>query len=166
MIDLDKSIQRHRFEVDNLFRSYKLNGTQDIEKIRAGFESFGESFILKLLSIIVPKEQTSHFEGTLEAKLPSPEIAGLQTPTSYSTTAGTTTAGKGWTFWEKFLGAATNTGEAVGKILNNVNNPQQTAEQQAQALQIQQTEAASNKTLYVIAGSFLAAIILIFAFKK
>ena len=164
MTDFDKSINENRFEVDNLFRAYKLNGKEDIDKIRAGFDEYGEAFMLKFLSITVPKEHTSHYETTLEARLPTPEVVGLQKPIYTDDT----TTGKGWAFWEKFLGAAQQTGSTIGSILNDVNNPgsQQTAEQQAQAMQIQATEAKSSKTLYVIAGLFLAVIILIFAFKK
>lgn len=172
MVDFTKMIEAKRFDVDNLFRAYKLNGKEDIDKIRAGYDQFGEAFMAKFLAIVVPQDQTSHFETTLlEGRLPTPEIVGLQTPV-YSTTmaaTGTTAAtGKGWTFWEKLLGAGINTGKAVGSILNDVNNPSsvQTAQQQAQALNLQAQENQSTKTLYIGAAAFLGVILLIFAFKK
>lgn len=171
MIDFDKSIQAHRFEVDNLFRAYQVNGLTDIDKVRAGFDKYGQSFILKLLSIIVPKDHVEHWETTLTAKLPTPEIAGLQTPTYITDAKGVTTAateGKGWAFWEKLLNAGAATGATIGSILNDIKNPgaTQTAQQQAEAIRAQQAEASSSKTLLIIGGLFLAAIILIFAFKK
>jgi len=166
MINLDKSIEAKRFEVDNLFRTYKLNGRTDIDKIRAGFDSGGETFMMKLLAIIVPPEHTSHFEATLEARLPTPAVAGLQTPVYSQASPPSATTGKGWTFWEKLLGAGVATGEAVGSILNNVNNPQQSAEQQGAIIQQQAAEATNTRTLYIVGGVFFGAILLIFAFKK
>lgn len=166
MIDLDKSIQAKRFEVDNLFRMYKLNGKSDIDKIRAGFNSQGEGFMMKLLAIIVPTDHVSHFEATLEARLPTPEVTGLQTPVYTQAAPTSATTGKGWTFWEKLLGAGVSTGKAIGSILNDVSNPQQSAEQQAAIIQQQTAEATSSRTLYILGGVFLAAILLIFAFKK
>lgn len=175
MDNFDKLTQKHRQSLDNLYRAYKLNGRTDIEKIKAGFDLYGENFVMKVLSIITPKDHVSHFEATLEAKLPTPEIVGLQTPV-YTTTGApasttatpTATTGKGWAFWEKFLTAAGNTGKTIGGIISDVSNTtaNQTAEQQAQAMQLQQAEASNTRTLYVIAGVFLAVILLIFAFKK
>jgi len=170
MIDFDSMIQAKRFDVDNLFRSYKLNGRTDIEKIRMGYDQFGEQFMAKFLSVVVPADQTSHFETVLmEGKLPTPEVAGLQTPTSFGTTAAAPAAkGKAWTFWENLLGAATDTGKAVGSILNNVNNPQSqlSAEQTAQAMSLQAAEAQSTKTLYIVAAAAVVVIVLIFLLKK
>jgi len=170
MVDFNKMIEAKRFDVDNLFRAYKLNGQEDIDKIRAGYDQFGEAFMAKFLAVVVPQDQTSHYSTTLlEGRLPTPEIVGLQTPVySIAGAPATTATGKGWTFWEKLLGAATDTGKAVGSILNNVNNPTsvQTAEQQSQALTLQAQENQSTKTLYIGAAAFLGVILLIFAFKK
>lgn len=171
MDKFQQSIQAHRFEVDNLFRAYQLNGLSDIEKTQAGHEKYGDDFIFKLLTIIVPKDDIQHYETTLTARLPTPEIAGLSMPTYVTDADGTTTqasAGKGWGFWEKFLGAAESTGATVGSILNDIKNPgsTQSAEQQAEVLRAQQAEAQNTKTMYILGGIFLGAIILIFAFKK
>ena len=171
MIDFDKNMASHRFEVDNLFRSYQLNGRTDIEKARAGFDQYGEGFIMKLLSITVPKDHRSHYETTLEAKLPDPYVVGLQAPTLYTVDpAGATTAtastGKGWAFFEKLLGAGVDASAAIGTAMGNLSSPAQTAQQSAAAQQIEAQNASSSKILYIVAGVFLAGILLIAVLKK
>lgn len=171
MKNFDKSVAEHRSELDNLYRSYKLNGLTDIEKIHNGFDLYGEQFILKVLAIITPKSHVEHFETVLESKLPTVDVAGLQTST-YTTqqlaSAATANTSKGWTFWEKFLTAATDTGKAVGSILGNIKNPQSelTAEQKQQAMQLQATEASNSKMLYILGAAFLAVILIILVVKK
>ena len=174
METFEVSTQKNRVALDNLYRAYKVNGRTDIDKIRAGFDKYGENFVMKVLSIITPKDHTSHFEAVLEAKLPTPEIVGLQTPQLYATSAAvvspaaTTTAatGKGWAFWEKLLTAAGQTGQTIGGIISDVKNPTVSAQQTAVTAQLQSTENTNTRTLYVIAGVFLAGILLIIALKK
>lgn len=164
---LNDILQKNRFAVDNLFRSYKVCGSSDLDKIHNGYQSHGEAFMMKLLSIITPEGQNSNFDNTLlESKLPDPYVVPLVT--SSATPSATAVPGKGWTFWKNFLGALSSTGKAVGGVISDIKTPIAATDPvlvQQQAATAA-TEAKTTNTLYIFAGVFVAVILIILITKK
>ena len=169
MQNFESLISQNRFAVDNIFRTYKATGVKDIDKIRSGYEANGDTFMMKLLSEIVPKEHFSNFTTTLmESKSATPYTAPLVTDFQTASDSSAPSTGKGWTFWSNFLTAIGTTAKTAGTALADLKNPQSTAsaQQQQAAIQLQATEATTNKTLYVVAGVFLAVILIVLIMKK
>ena len=169
MQNIETIVAQNRFACDNLFRSYKVRGATDLEKIHDGYKNHGDTFMMRFLSIVTPKGQESKFTPTtLETKLPEPYIAPLVTNTGVSSKASTAAPGKGWTFWEKFLGALSSTGKTVGGVISDIKTPIATSDPTVVQQQIQTAarDSQTNKILYVSAAVFVAIILIILITKK
>jgi len=164
MENLDNILEKNRFEVDNLFRIYKVRGENDLEKIHDGYQSQGDIFMVKLMGIITPKNENKFDPTALESKLPDPYVAGLSTTIA----ADAAPVGKGWAAWNNFLTAFGNTAKTVGTAISDIKTPinQSSPEviQQQNALAAQ--DASTTKYLYVGAAVFIAVILIILVTKK
>lgn len=170
MNDLDILLNKNRREVNNLYRHYKVTGSNDLEKIRSGYENQGQNFMMKLLEIIVPKDHFSNYTTTLlEPRMATPDLIGLQQSTTVPLSIDTSTAKpKTWAFWDNFLGAVASTGKTIGGVMADINNPQSqaTPEQQAQAYQLAAQEKKNTNTIYIAAGALLVIILVVLILKK
>lgn len=162
MKDITQVLENNSFEVKQLLRRARIVGEPNMESIQRGFNKHGEPFMMKLLQIITPTEASftaliQPKSAVLNSGLSQTQLMPMQTATPTEST------GKVWTFWEKLLNGIGATGETLGKFKSDVAGTQQQPEVTAQQAVI---TAQNSKMLYLVAGGFVALILLILIIRK
>lgn len=159
-------LQAHAPQVKHLLRRYHVAGPVDMNTIEKGYNKHGETFMMKLLEVIVP--DTNSFTGLiqpLEANL-TPVLDTKTLATSPEMAAAMVEAqqpGKVWSFWDNLLNGITKTGETIADFKTSLaTNPQSTPG----TYKAEQSGIATGKTLYLVAGAIILFIVLTLLFFR
>ena len=163
-MSIEKTLENHDFEVRSLLRRYHILGAPNMDTIKVAHDQHGENFMMKLLEVLVP--DTDSFTELITPITPFVTTSKeLDTKTLATAIEPTTVEEKGkvWSFWENLLNGISQTGATLGQFKESLNASPKTpvyTEQEAAAA------STRSKTIYIVAGSLVAFIILILILRK
>jgi len=164
MKNIEQVLQENSFKIAHLLRRHHVYGTPNMETIKKAHDQHGEAFMLKLMEIIVP--ENSNFTELIKPK--TALLSSNINTTTLATSANPANAapaanGKFWDFWQNLLNGVGATGQALGQFKTDVTGANATTPEV-----IQQQAAAANqaRTLYIVAGAFVALVIIILLIRK
>lgn len=164
MTDISTVLQQNDFEVRQLLRKSHIIGEPNIETIRRGYETQGDMFMMKLLTIITPKKSNfsnltpmTSISGVIPTIPDTPKLVTSILPTVQTDNSKTSA----WSFWDKLLNAIGKTGETINQFKTDTS--QKTIDYQVQA---DPQKAVQRNYLYWIAGGFVLLLIVILIMRK
>ena len=162
-MNINNTLSQHDFKVRQLLRRYRVLGDPTIDTIKTAHDQHGETFMMKLLEIIVPN--TSNFTALIKPVTPfvtTGESLDTKTLATYREPETPEEKGKVWTFWEKLLGTVAKTGDTIEGFKDNL------AATQTPVVVNQQPAVVSNrsKLIYAAAGALVLIIVLTLIIRK
>lgn len=169
-MDANQLLQTKSQKVKNLMRHYRVAGGADMATVEKGYKKHGERFMMKLLEILVPDENSfSYLTATIPSIQPTAIATSLDTKTLATSAnldkaiADTDSKGGFWGFWDKLLNTVAKTGQTVEDLKTNLAADPSiniSTEEQAAA-------SKSRTTLYLVGAVILVAVIVaLFIFRK